>query len=548
MDNPRKVLFLRPFIIQECITYAVLVPVVVFFCFKVSDGFREHILEAIVFVVIQTVFSVALGAWVKHHYLSPAIALMEGGRRHGAEVERALRSASMLPFAEALTIFFRWAGIAWCSVALTMYLKGHLPHTMLVFGGNLLGMTGLSAMAFYYLASENSLAPFYQWCNRAGVMTGAPGLLKLGLKGKLLSLIILIAIPPIGNLLGVIYLSIFTGVELAHIQLGFLLVLVQTFIIIFINGFLLMKGLAFSVSRMSSMLKEMAHGRGDLTKRLQVRGIDEVGELALWFNAFMNDLEAIIRHVRHASLELNDSIQHVSSGSQSLSQSTQEQASSIEQISASIVQMNGTIGQNTDLIREGRASSSTVTKLVDQSRRMFSELLKAITETSEDSKKIGDIVLRVNEVAFHTNLLALNASVEAARAGEHGKGFAVVASEVRSLAQRSAQAAEEIRVLIEGTVARINNGNEIMKKTSASLEELMSHMEVFFRMIEVISTSSSEQNQSISELTGAISTIDRSTQQNAATVEELAGILDNLRTMAMALAGEVQKFVVAEEG
>jgi methyl-accepting chemotaxis protein len=171
--------------------------------------------------------------------------------------------------------------------------------------------------------------------------------------------------------------------------------------------------------------------------------------------------------------------------------------------------------------------------------------LSAINEISRDSKKIGDIVTTVNEVAFHTNLLALNASVEAARAGEHGKGFAVVAGEVRSLAQKSAEAAREIKNLIESTVNRIRNGDEMMKKMSASLEDLMNHMEVFFRMMETISTSSREQTQNISELGRAISQIDSSTQSNASMVEELSSTLDNLRNAATVLAEDVRKFTTS---
>jgi methyl-accepting chemotaxis protein len=174
--------------------------------------------------------------------------------------------------------------------------------------------------------------------------------------------------------------------------------------------------------------------------------------------------------------------------------------------------------------------------------------MQAVSEISHDSKKIGDIVSTVNEVAFHTNLLALNASVEAARAGEHGKGFAVVAGEVRSLAQRSAQAASEIKSLIEGTVGRIKNGDEMMSRTSSSLEELMSRMEFFFRMMDEIGTSSTEQTQSIGELGRAISQIDSSTQINATTVEELAGTMDNLRTMAQILAKDVVKFKTTLQG
>jgi methyl-accepting chemotaxis protein len=279
-----------------------------------------------------------------------------------------------------------------------------------------------------------------------------------------------------------------------------------------------------------------------------VTGLNEVGELAFWFNIFMDDIEQIVRHVREVSLEVHQSIQDVSAGSQDLSQATQEQAASVEEISASIEEMNGTIQHNADLIREGQESTNAITRLIDQNKQVFADLMKAIEGISLDSRKIGDIVVTVNEVAFHTNLLALNASVEAARAGEHGKGFAVVAGEVRSLAQRSAAAASEIKALIEGTVGRIKTGDEMMKKTSSSLEELMSRMEFFFRMMEVISTSSTEQSQNIGELSKAITQIDGTTQHNASTVEELASTLDNLRSVATVLAEDVQKFRTSESG
>jgi methyl-accepting chemotaxis protein len=261
----------------------------------------------------------------------------------------------------------------------------------------------------------------------------------------------------------------------------------------------------------------------------------------------MNNLEEIIRHVRHISLQLHRSIEQVSSGSQGLSQATQEQSASIEEISASIEEMNESIQHNTQVVKEGRETSQIITGLVDKNREIFSSLIDATREISQDSRKIGDIVVTVNEVAFQTNLLALNASVEAARAGEHGKGFAVVAGEVRALAQRSADAAREIRNLIDGTVGRIKTGDEFMKKTAESLEELMSRFDRFFKMMEEITTASMEQSQNMKELSTAVVQIDSFTQNNATTVEELASTLDSLRADASVLSSDVKKFRTSGE-
>ncbi|HOS96032.1 MAG TPA: methyl-accepting chemotaxis protein [Deltaproteobacteria bacterium] len=545
MKESTKVLFLRPLLFQELVTAAVIVPMLLLFFLNVSEGIKEHFLSAALGGLNAANVGLVLGILVKYFLVKPALVLMEKDTCTPDEVQRAVRSISILPLAESITVFLRFALFGNLIAVLHMVVKGYIQPIEGVMGVNTLVMSGLLAMPFFYLASENSLVPFYQRFNLKEVIDGRVQVFRMSLNQKLLGTILLIAIPPIGLILGAIYLSVATGFQLAAMKYGFVVLLGQTALMTFINGFLITKSLSLSVGKMSFMLEDMARGQGDLTKRLHVTGLNEVGTLAYWFNEFMENIEQIVRHVMEISLQLHQSIQDVSAGSQDLSQATQEQAASVEEISASIEEMNGTIQHNADLIREGQESSNVITKLIDQNKQVFADLMKAIEGISLDSRKIGDIVVTVNEVAFHTNLLALNASVEAARAGEHGKGFAVVAGEVRSLAQRSAAAASEIKALIEGTVGRIKTGDEMMKKTSSSLEELMSRMEFFFRMMEVISTSSTEQSQNIGELSKAIGQIDGTTQHNASTVEELASTLDNLRAAATVLAEDVQKFKVA---
>jgi methyl-accepting chemotaxis protein len=272
-----------------------------------------------------------------------------------------------------------------------------------------------------------------------------------------------------------------------------------------------------------------------------------MGELAFWFNVFMDDIEEIVGRVRTTSNRLYDTAEDVNASSRDLSRETQAHAVSMEEVSTSISQMNAAISKNDELVIEGRKTSGVVTGLIDQNRQVFSDLMEAIREISNDSRKIGDIISTVNEVAFHTNLLALNASVEAARAGEHGKGFAVVAEEVRALAQRSAEAAKQIKNLIEDTVRKIGAGDVMVKKSRESLEEIITYIEDLSQTMDEIAAASSEQATGVDELNRAVAQIDNTTQQNSTTVEQIASTSDSLSHEARELTSIVGKFKVSDK-
>ncbi len=297
----------------------------------------------------------------------------------------------------------------------------------------------------------------------------------------------------------------------------------------------------------STSMMDIAQGEADLSKRLPVVSTDEIGEIASWFNTFVGNLEEVITKVKHSSIQVGTATQEVSAGAQGLSQATQEQASAIEEVAATIEQMTSSIKHNAENATDGRQKASDMVRMASQSGDAAQELVRGMSEISAASKKIGDIIVTVNEVAFQTNLLALNAAVEAARAGEHGKGFAVVAEEVRALAQRSADASRQIKALIEDTVGKISAGDVMVKKSGESLDQIIKHIQDLSQVMEEIAAASSEQASGVDELNRAVSQIDTTTQQNASTVEELASTSDNLSNEANELSETVARFKVSKD-
>ncbi|MEN6447177.1 MAG: methyl-accepting chemotaxis protein [Syntrophaceae bacterium] len=321
---------------------------------------------------------------------------------------------------------------------------------------------------------------------------------------------------------------------------------VASVIIAFLGAFISGR-IARRAKEISNQMKEIAQGEANLSKRLPVLTTDEVGEIASWFNKFVENLEDVIGKVKNAAVQVDISTHEVASGAQGLSQATQEQASAIEEVAATIEEMASSIKHNAENASDGRQKAADMVRMANTSGESAQELIRGMGEISDASKKIGDIIVTVNEVAFQTNLLALNAAVEAARAGEHGKGFAVVAEEVRALAQRSADAARQIKTLIEDTVTKITSGDIMVKKSGESLQQIIKHIQDLSQTMEEIAAASSEQASGVDELNRAIAQIDTTTQQNASTVEELANTSDNLSDEAKELTMTVARFKVSQE-
>lgn len=299
------------------------------------------------------------------------------------------------------------------------------------------------------------------------------------------------------------------------------------------------------IAMIRDTLHDLAEGEGDLTARLAVPGDDEIGAIAMKFNTFISKLDEIIAGAKQTATEVNATSTQVAEGAQNLSQATQGQASAVEEVAAAIEEMASAIKQNALNASAGRLKVGEMVLMADETEQAARELEDGMAEISAVSRKISDIITTVNEVAFQTNLLALNAAVEAARAGEQGKGFAVVAGEVRALARRSAEAAHQIKGLIDDTVAKIAAGDARAKKSAALLLQIIGRIQDLSQRMDAIDAASSEQAGGVDEVNRALTRIDSSTQQNASIAERLSNSTDTLRSESHRLARMVERFKVS---
>jgi methyl-accepting chemotaxis protein len=297
-----------------------------------------------------------------------------------------------------------------------------------------------------------------------------------------------------------------------------------------------------SLKTMVGALRAVAEGQADLTKRLPVTSGDEIGQMGLWFNTFIDKLQQVMIQIRQAAGNVTTGSRQLSTASGEMSSGAQQQASSLEQTAASLEEITGTVKQNADSAKQANQLAMGSRDTAEKGGEVVDRAVNAMGEINKSSKKIADIITTIDEIAFQTNLLALNAAVEAARAGEQGRGFAVVAAEVRSLAQRSATAAKEIKGLIQDSVQKVQDGSELVNKSGQTLGEIVSSVKKVTDIIGEIAAASQEQSGGIDQVNKAVTQMDQVVQSNAAQTEELSSTAQSLSVQAQQLQALVGKF------
>ena len=275
---------------------------------------------------------------------------------------------------------------------------------------------------------------------------------------------------------------------------------------------------------------------------------NEIGELIAAQQQMRARLRPIVQQVRQGSDAVALASAEIAQGNQDLSARTESQASALEQTAASMEELSATVRHNADSAQQASQLTQTAHSIASQGGQMVGQMVQTMQGIHDSSRKMGDIIGVIDSIAFQTNILALNAAVEAARAGEQGRGFAVVASEVRSLAQRSAEAAKEIKGLIGSSVERVEDGSRLVSQAGETMTEIVSSVRRVSGIIEEITAASSEQSDNVAQISQSVSQLDNMTQQNAALVEESTAASESLREQAVQLTRAVAQFKLPAEG
>jgi methyl-accepting chemotaxis protein len=283
--------------------------------------------------------------------------------------------------------------------------------------------------------------------------------------------------------------------------------------------------------------------QGDLTQAVEVRAQDTTSMMAA-MNEMQNRLQRTIGEIRRSAESIASATQQIAAGNGDLSQRTEQQAASLQETAASMEQLTATVKQNADNARQASGLAHNASEIATRGNDVVSRVIGTMGEINDSSRQIADIIGVIEGIAFQTNILALNAAVEAARAGEQGRGFAVVAGEVRSLAQRSATAAKEIKQLIGASVERVHNGSTLVQQAGATMGEILQAVQRVTDIMGEIAAASEEQSSGISQVGRAVTQMDEVTQQNAALVEQAAAAAASLQDQAGRLRDTVSAFRV----
>ncbi|MGO4377168.1 methyl-accepting chemotaxis protein [Pseudoduganella sp. RAF53_2] len=326
-------------------------------------------------------------------------------------------------------------------------------------------------------------------------------------------------------------------------QRTLIIVIVLAVLVTAVLGYQLLSVISGSLKTIRGTLEDVSESL-DLTHQVPVERMDEIGHTATAFNKLLGQIAGVVGTARASADAVSTASHQIAAGTGDLSTRTSQQAASLEETASSMEELTSTVSQNSDNARQANQLAQSASEVAQQGGTVVEQVIVTMDSINDSSRKIVDIISVIDGIAFQTNILALNAAVEAARAGEQGRGFAVVATEVRNLAQRSAAAAKEIKVLIGDSVEKVESGTKLVQQAGSTMHDVVASIKQVTDIVAEISAATSEQNAGIAQVHQAVTQMDRVTQENAALVEETAAASQAMREQAATLAQAVSAFKI----
>ncbi len=287
---------------------------------------------------------------------------------------------------------------------------------------------------------------------------------------------------------------------------------------------------------------------GDLTGRIEAKGLAELSKLMQSLRVLQINIRWLIGQIKESTELVNQEAREIATGNADLSRRTESQAASLEETASTMEELTSTVKQNAEGARHASQLVTSTAEIAGQGGEVVGKVIDTMGSIKESSRKIADIISVIDGIAFQTNILALNAAVEAARAGEQGRGFAVVATEVRNLAQRSASAAKEIKILISNSVEQVETGRKLVDEAGEAMDDILTSVQLVADIMTGTAAASQEQSTGIDQVNQAVAQMDEITQQNAALGEQAAAASESMQVQTMKLAQLVDTFKLARAG